>query len=86
MVSNVIVDGDKIERVGECKLLGVILNNRQSWHDYIESMMKKANTHLDVLFQLKRTKLPAERNYQGVCDFGKAPTGICMSSVACQAK
>ena len=59
-VSNVIVDGEEIERVSECKLLGVILNNRLSWHDHIESMMKKANTRLHFMFQLKRTKLPAD--------------------------
>ena len=59
-VHNITVDGDIIERVSECKLLGVILNNRLSWHDHIDAMMKKANTRLHFLCQLKRTKLPAE--------------------------
>jgi hypothetical protein len=58
-IPNILVDGTPIERVTECKLLGVMLNNRLTWHTHVDTIYKKACSRLHFVAQLKKTKMPA---------------------------
>ena len=59
-VANIEVCGVSIERVETCKLLGVTLNNKLTWHNHIDEMMKKANTRLHFVTQLRKTKMTSD--------------------------
>ena len=55
--SNVIVGGAEVERVDQCTLLGLIISNTLTWDLHCQKMLKKANTRLFFLKQLKRAKV-----------------------------
>jgi hypothetical protein len=42
-----------MEKVSKAKLLGVTINNKLSWNDHIEEVIKKAARRLYFLVQLK---------------------------------
>ena len=54
------IDNAPIERVRTCKLLGVELNDKLSWHQHIQTQFRKASTRLFFISQLKRTKMSAD--------------------------
>jgi hypothetical protein len=56
----VIIDGIPMEKVSKAKLLGVTINNKLSWNDHIEEVIKKAARRLYFLVQLKRANVPVE--------------------------
>jgi hypothetical protein len=58
-IPSILVDGTPIARVTECKLLGVMLNNRLTWHTHVDAIYKKACSRLHFIAQLKKTKMPA---------------------------
>ena len=53
--ANIEVSGISIERVEKCKLLVVTLNNKLTWHDPVDEMMKTGNTTLHFVAQLDQT-------------------------------
>ena len=48
------INGQPIERVENAKLLGVHINNQLTWHTHIDNILRKANTRLYYLRELKR--------------------------------
>ena len=46
---------DKVDRISQYKLLGVILNDRLSWNDHVDFITKKAGKRLYFLTLLKRS-------------------------------
>ena len=56
-IPHITIDNDPIERVDSCKLLGVELNDKLTWHQHINTQFKKASTRLFFISQLKRTKM-----------------------------
>jgi hypothetical protein len=74
----VTIDGIPMEKVSKVKLLGVTINNKLSWNNHIEEVIKKAARRLYFLVQLKRANVPVEdivayyiffmhSNYSGLC-------------------
>jgi hypothetical protein len=49
-----------IDKVSTFKALGVILNNKLTWHDHVEYMVKKTSKRLYLLVLLKRSGLSNE--------------------------
>ena len=56
-VPNIEVNGKQIERVSECKLLGVYLNDKLNWDSQVDHMYKKACQRVHFIGCLKRSKL-----------------------------
>ena len=56
-VPDIIVDNTSIERVPNCSLLGLVITDTLTWDLHCEKMIKKANTRLFFLKQLKRAKV-----------------------------
>ena len=54
------VDGKPLETVDNAKILGVTLSNDLKWNTHICECIKKANTRLYFLVQLKRARVPIE--------------------------
>ena len=48
------IDGIPVLTVFSFKLLGLLLGNGPSWSDHVDSVIKKANSRLYTLRQLKR--------------------------------
>ena len=59
-VPPITVEGEAIERVQVAKLIGVYLNDTLTWSDHIDSILKKANTRLYYLRELKRAGIPTQ--------------------------
>ena len=57
-VPNITVHGIPISRVTECKLLGIELNHKLSWHSHVDKMYKKGSSWLQFVNKLKKTKMP----------------------------
>ena len=58
-VPQLVVNSTIVERVHTCTLLGIELCDTLTWHGHIDKIVKKANTRLFYLRQLKRAKLAA---------------------------
>lgn len=56
-VPHIRVNGEEIERVDNCKLLGIYLNNKQNWDTQVDYMYKKACKRVHFIGCLKRSKL-----------------------------
>ena len=56
-VPHITVNGEELERVTSCTLLGIDLNNSLNWTDHVDKIYKKASKRLHFLSQLKRTKM-----------------------------
>ena len=54
---DITIEGQPIESVQSCKLLGVTLNNKLTWHDHIDIIFKKGCQKIHFMTRLKRTKL-----------------------------
>ena len=54
------MDGGLIEVTEKAKLLGVTINNRLTWNDHIDNLVKKARRKLYVLVQLKRAQVSTQ--------------------------
>ena len=57
--AGVLIEGKPILNVDKIKLLGVTINNKLTWKDHIEEVVKKAASRLYFLVQLKRSNAPA---------------------------
>ena len=55
-VPHIVIDGESIERVTSCKLLGIILNDKLNWEDHINAIYKKCCQKLHFLTKLRRTQ------------------------------
>ena len=53
-VGNVMMDGTKIETVTCIKVLGVVINNKLTWHDHVQYITTRASSRLYFLRMLKR--------------------------------
>lgn len=42
----VVIDGSVVERVDKYKFLGVVIDNRLSWHDHLDELLKRLNTRM----------------------------------------
>lgn len=56
-VPHITINGEDIERVSECKLLGVHLNDQLNWDLHIDKIHKKACQRLHFLSCLRRSNL-----------------------------
>lgn len=56
-VPHITVNGEEIERVSHCKLLGVYLNDQLNWNTHVDQIFKRASQRLHFLSCLKRSKL-----------------------------
>ena len=56
-VPHIVIDGQDIERVPSCKLLGVTLNEKLTWDDHIDLLYKKCCQKLHFLTKLRRAKV-----------------------------
>ena len=63
-VQKISINGQKIERVPKFKLLGIIFNDKLTWHDHVEYICTKASRRLYFLRMLKR----AGRSPSDICD------------------
>lgn len=54
------IDGNPIERTTSVKLLGLIINNKLTWNDHVEELVKKSSRKLYFLVQLKRAQVKSE--------------------------
>ena len=55
--SNIYIDGVLVQTVSSFKLLGVMLRSDLSWCDQVDYVIKKANSRLYALRQLKKAGL-----------------------------
>ena len=56
-VPHVTIKNEEVERVSDCKLLGVYLNDRLSWDTHIDKMYKRACQRVHFVGSLKRTNM-----------------------------
>lgn len=56
-VPNINVQGQRVERVKECKLLGVYLNDKLNWNTHVDKIYRKASQRVHFINCLKRTKM-----------------------------
>ncbi len=56
-ISPITGDGEEIERVTSCTLLGIVLNDVLKWDNHIDKLYKKENQRLYFIRQLRRTKM-----------------------------
>ena len=56
-VPQIVVEGNQIERVSHCTLLGVIIKDKLNWQEHVDKLHKKASSRLYFVSQLKRTKM-----------------------------
>ena len=56
-VPRITINGSPVERVNECKLLGVFLNDKLTWNEHIEMLHKKASSKLYFLSQLRKSRV-----------------------------
>lgn len=59
-IPHITINGEDIERVSECKLLGVYLNDSLNWNLHVDKIYKKACQRLHFLGCLKRSKLSSK--------------------------
>ncbi len=57
-IPNINVDGNDIERVTTCKILGVTISCNLTWNAHVDNMVLKAGKRLYLLYQLKGTDIP----------------------------
>ena len=57
-VSEIVVDNTEVERVTQFTLLGLKLSASLNWEEHCSKIIKRANTRLFFLKQLKRAKVP----------------------------
>ena len=57
-VSKIVVDNTEVERVTQFTLLGLKLSASLNWEEHCSKIIKRANTRLFFLKQLKRAKVP----------------------------
>ena len=54
------LEGELLEELQECRLLGVEINNQLTWHKNTESIVKKSNTRMMILHNLYDFHLPLD--------------------------
>ena len=59
-VDQITISDKQIEVVSSAKLLGVLVSDNLRWNAHVETICKKAATHLYFLKQLNRAKVPAK--------------------------
>ena len=59
-VDHITISDKQIEVVSSAKLLGVLVSDNLRWNAHVETICKKAATHLYFLKQLNRAKVPAK--------------------------
>ena len=57
-IPNINVDGNDIERVTTCKILGVTISSNLTWNAHVDNIVSKAGKRLYLLYQLKRAGIP----------------------------
>ena len=45
-VPNITVDGIPLDRVPQCKLLGIVLSDQLNWNNHIDTIYKKVCSHM----------------------------------------
>ena len=55
IIPNIVASGEKIERVNEFKLLGVIIRSDLSWNSHVKYIVSKASKRIFVLCTLIRS-------------------------------
>ena len=50
----IVLKGGKLERVSSYKYLGIVIDDKLSWHVYIDSLIKRLNTRMYSLRKLNR--------------------------------
>ena len=59
-VPHLSVTGQEVDRVHECKLLGVYLNDKLNWDTHIDHVYKKACQRIHFIGCLKRTRMTSK--------------------------
>ena len=59
-IPNITVGDTQLEQVADCKLLGVCLNNKLTWHTHVDYMHKRTCTRLHFLAQLRKTRMTSK--------------------------
>ena len=67
IIPHICINGTPVDRVDNCKLLGVILNNKLTWGEHVDMLIKKANSKLYFLTQLRRTKIDSKEIVKVFC-------------------
>ena len=52
-VPRLIIDGNEIDNVQYCKLLGVTISSDLTWNKHVENIVAKAGKRVYMLYQLK---------------------------------
>ncbi len=52
------MDGNDIERVTRCKILGVTISSNRTWNAHVDNIVSKASKRLYLSYQLKHAGIP----------------------------
>ncbi len=75
------ISGKQVEKVQSFKLLGVVITDDLTWNNHVNYIIKKANSRLYALRQLKKSRLESSQSTCSLLFICEILPGICFSSM-----